>query len=120
MVREPLHLLSEITEAVSYFFGEGVAIDSEIQTTVLDTDVSQKVLVEFKELAQKLNYSEEAIHHALEEFRAKFKEQGVKPKDTMWAIRAALTGRTRGADICAVISLLGKEKVVARITKAIK
>jgi len=120
VVREPLHLLSEITEAVSYFFGEGVAIDSEIQTTVLDTDVSQKVLVEFKELAQKLNYSEEAIHHALEEFRAKFKEQGVKPKDTMWAIRAALTGRTRGADICAVISLLGKEKVVARITKAIK
>ncbi len=120
VVREPLTLLSEISEAVSYFFGEDVNIDSEIQTTVLDTDTSQKVLVEFKELAETLDYSEEALHHSLEEFRGKFKEQGIKPKDTMWAIRAALTGRTRGADISAVIALLGKDKVIARVAKAIK
>lgn len=120
VVREPLVLLSEIKDAVSYFFGEDVEIDPEIQTTVLDTDVSQKVLVEFEKLAQSMEYSEEAIHHSLEEFRNKFKEQGIKPKDTMWSIRAALTGRTRGADISAVISLLGKEKVLARVKKAIK
>lgn len=120
VVREPLVLLGEIKEAVSYFFGTDVEIDPEIQTTVLDSDVSQKVLVEFDKLAQNMEYSEEAIHHALEEFRGVFKEQGVKPKDTMWAIRAALTGRTRGADISAVISLLGKEKVIARVQKAIK
>lgn len=121
VVREPLVLLGEIKEAVSYFFGEDVSIDSEIQTTVLDTDTSQKVLVEFKEFAQNLNYdSEEALHHSLEEFRNKFKEQGVKPKDTMWAIRAALTGRTKGADICATISILGKDKVLKRVSRAIK
>lgn len=120
VVREPLVLLSEIKDAVSYFFGKDVEIAPEIQTTVLDSDVSQKVLVEFEKLAQNLEYSEEALHHALEEFRGEFKEQGIKPKDTMWAIRAALTGRTRGADISAVISLLGKEKVLARVQKAIK
>lgn len=120
VVREPLVLLGEIKGAVSYFFGKDVVIEDEIQTTVLDTDVSQKVLVEFEKLAQKMEYSEEAIHHELEEFRGVFKEQGVKPKDTMWAIRAALTGRTRGADIAAVISLLGKEKVISRVQKAIK
>jgi glutamyl/glutaminyl-tRNA synthetase len=37
----------------------------------------------------------------------------------MWAIRAALTGRTKGADICATISLLGKENTEKRIKKAI-
>lgn len=121
VVREPLTLLSEISEAVSYFFGDNVAIDSEIQTTVLDTDTSQKVLVEFKELAQSLNYdSEDALHHSLEEFRGKFKAEGVKPKDTMWALRAALTGRTKGADICATISILGKDKVIKRVLSAIK
>lgn len=120
VVREPLTLLSEISEAVSYFFGEDVKIDSEIQTTVLDTDTSQKVLVEFEKVAQTFEYSEDALHHSLEEFRGVFKEQGIKPKDTMWAIRAALTGRTKGADISAVIALLGKEKVLARVKKAIK
>jgi len=120
VVREPLTLLSEISEAVSYFFGEDVKIDSEIQTTVLDTDTSQKVLVEFEKVAQTFEYSEEALHHSLEEFRGVFKEQGIKPKDTMWAIRAALTGRTKGADISAVIALLGKDKVLARVKKAIK
>lgn len=120
VTREPLTLLSEIKNAVSYFFGDDVVIEPEIQSTVLDTETSQKVLVEFKELAQSMGYSEEAIHHALEEFRNKFKEQGIKPKDTMWAIRAALTGRTKGADICAVISILGKDKVLSRVQKAIK
>jgi glutamyl-tRNA synthetase len=120
VVREPLTLLSEISDAVSYFFGENINIDSEIQTTVLDTDISQKVLVEFEKVAQTLEYSEEALHHSLEEFRGKFKEQGIKPKDTMWAIRAALTGRTKGADISAVIALLGKDKVIARVQKAVK
>ena len=103
------------------FFGDDVVIDTEIQTTVLDTDTSQKVLVEFKEFAQSLNYdSEDALHHSLEEFRGKLKEQGIKPKDTMWAIRGALTGRTKGADMCATISILGKDKVIKRLQNAIK
>ncbi|MEI8377678.1 MAG: glutamate--tRNA ligase, partial [bacterium] len=121
VVREPLTLLSEISGAVGYFFGDDVVIDTEIQTTVLDTDTSQKVLVEFKEFAQSLNYdSEDALHHSLEEFRGKLKEQGIKPKDTMWAIRGALTGRTKGADMCATISILGKDKVIKRVQNAIK
>ena len=121
VVREPLTLLAEISDAVSYFFGDDVVIDSEIQTTVLDTDISQQVLVDFKEFAQTLDYdSEEALHHSLEEFRGKFKALGIKPKDTMWALRAALTGRTKGADICATISILGKDKVIKRVSNAIK
>ena len=49
-----------------------------------------------------------------------FKEQGIKPKETMWAIRAAVTGRVRGADITAVLSILGKDKVLKRINNAVK
>jgi glutamyl-tRNA synthetase len=120
VVREPLHLLSEIKDAVGYFFGENVDIEPEVQETVLDTEESQKVLKDFLELAQNTAYTEDAWHHALEDFRGKFKEQGIKPKNTMWAISAALTGRTKGADICATIALLGKDKVTKRTQKAIK
>src|SRR5574344_946793 len=41
VTREPLTLLSDITDAVSYFFGgDKVEIDEQAQTDVLDTEVS--------------------------------------------------------------------------------
>ncbi len=118
---EPLVILSDITDAVPYFFGEKVNIDLEVQNEVLNTEISQTVLKEVAGLAQNWNFEdEEALHHTLEELRNSFKERGVKPKETMWAIRAAVTGRTKGADICAVLWILGKKKILNRINKAIK
>lgn len=121
ITREPLTILSDITDAVPYFFGESVSIEEEVQNEVLSTETSQKVLKEVATLAESWNFEdEEALHHTLEEVRGQFKEQGIKPKETMWAIRAAVTGRTKGADICAVLSILGKDKVLKRIKTAIK
>lgn len=120
VTREPLTILSDITDAVPYFFDEYVKVEPEVQSEVLDTETSQSVLKEFLSLAHGWDFEEELLHHKLEELRGAFKEKGIKPKETMWAIRAAVTGRTRGADICAVLSILGKEKVIKRVTKAIK
>lgn len=121
ITREPLTILSDITDAVPYFFGESVSIEEEVQNEVLSTETSQKVLKEVATLAESWNFEdEEALHHTLEEVRGQFKEQGIKPKETMWAIRAAVTGRTKGADICAVLAILGKDKVLKRIKTAIK
>jgi len=121
VTREPLTILSDIINDVSYFFGGGKCeIEPDVQTEVLDTETSQTVLKEFAELAEGWEFAEENLHHKLDEFRGIFKEKGIKPKETMWAIRAAVTGRTRGADICAVLYVLGKEKVLKRIKSVIK
>lgn len=121
VTREPLTILSDITDAVPYFFGKGKCeIEPEVQTEVLDTEDSQKILKEFETQAQGWEFDEETLHHKLEEFRGFFKEQGIKPKVTMWAIRAAVTGRTRGADMCAILAILGKENVMQRVKNAIK
>lgn len=120
ITREPLTILSDITDAVPYFFGDSVDIEPEVQTEVLDTETSQNVLKEFVKLAESWDFAEENLHEKLEEFRGIFKEKGVKPKVTMWAIRAAVTGRTRGADMCAILAILGKEKVLKRISNSIK
>lgn len=120
VTREPLTILSDITDAVPYFFEDYVEIEPEVQSEVLDTETSQSVLKEFATKAQGWDFEEEKLHEKLEGFRGFFKEKGIKPKETMWAIRAAVTGRTRGADICAVISILGKKKVLKRVNKAIK
>jgi len=120
ITREPLVILSDITDAATYFFGESVNVEPEVQAEVLDTEQSKTVLKEFAQLAQGWDFDEETLHHKLEEFRGVFKERGIKPKETMWAIRGAVTGRTRGADMCAVLAILGKNKVLRRINNTIK
>ena len=120
VTREPLTILSDITDAVPYFFGEKVEIEPEVQAEVLDTEVSQNVLKEFAAQAKDWDFDEENLHEKLEVFRGQFKEQGIKPKVTMWAIRAAVTGRTRGADMTAILAILGKDKVLNRVNSAIK
>ena len=74
----------------------------------------------YLEQSKDWEYTEENLHEKLEAFRGYFKEKGIKPKVTMWAIRAAVTGRTRGADMTAILAILGKEKVERRIKAAIK
>ena len=120
ITREPLTLLSDITEAVPYFFGQDVAIDPEVQAEVLDLEESQKVLNNFVEKAQTWDWTEENLHNKLEEFRGVWKEQGIKPKATMWAIRAAVSGRTRGADMIGLLEVLGKERTIYRAQKSCK
>lgn len=97
-----------------------VEIDPETQTGTLDTETSQKVLKDFVEKAKDWEWTDENLHHKLEEFRGVWKEQGIKPKVTMWAIRAAITGRTRGADMVGILDILGKETSLYRANKAIK
>ena len=120
LTREPLTLLSDITDAVPYFFGKDVHIDEETQTKTLDTEVSQNVLKDFVPKAQTWDWTDENLHEKLANFRAEWKEKGVKPKVTMWAIRAAITGRTFGADMVGILDILGKETSLYRAQKAIK
>jgi len=119
ITREPLTLLSDITDAVEYFFGEDVNVDDKARET-LDTETSQNVLKDFVNLAKDWSWDEETLHHKLEVFRADWKEKGVKPKVTMWAVRAAVTGRTCGADMVGILEVIGKDKTMHRAKKAIK
>ena len=48
------------------------------------------------------------------------KELGLKGKELYWPLRVALSGSNKGPDLGLIISLLGKEKVKARIEKALR
>lgn len=122
VTREPITILSELTNDTKYFFGKDVEIEPDVQEKILNGEVAKKVLpyVIENEL-DKWNFDdEEKLHEQLADLRTYFKEQhGIKPKETMWAIRAAVTGRTHGADMVATLILLGKDRVVYRIKKAV-
>ncbi|MCD8024033.1 MAG: glutamate--tRNA ligase [Candidatus Gastranaerophilales bacterium] len=120
ITREPLTTLKDIQNDVSYFFGFDVPLD-EVKE-LLSSELSKKALDAFLLLAEKWNFeNEEILHNDLADLRAGFKEKyGYKPKETMWAIRAAITGRTRGADMVGILMILGKEKTLYRTKKAIE
>lgn len=118
ITREPLTTLKDIQKDVPYFFGEDVPLD-EVKE-LLTTELSKNVLNKFMELAQKWDFNnEQELHDDLQKLRDDFKANfGYKPKETMWAIRVAVTGRTRGADMVGILTILGKDKVLRRIKNA--
>ncbi len=52
------------------------------------------------------------------DFRQSF--EGSKAKCVLLTVRAALTGRLRGAELTAIIDILGKERAIKRIEKALE
>ncbi len=74
---EPLTLLSDITEAVTYFFGgDNVELDEKAKENI-ETELSQDVLKAFVEQGENWEWTEENLHEKLEQFRADFKEKKV-------------------------------------------
>ena len=65
--------------------------------------------------------SDEIIHDVLADLRTEFKEKhNMKPKETMWAVRAAITGRTKGADMAKIMTILGKRYLQTQDSKSIR
>ena len=116
VTREPITLLKDLVHDTQYFFEEPNY--GEVKE-ILEGEVAKKVLPEFKKQVLEYDFNNvEDIHDKLGELRAYFKENfSFKPKETMWAIRSALTGRTRGADMVATIQILGKDEILKRLEK---
>lgn len=119
-VREPITLLRELPDALSYFFGPTVAIPQDILDTVVNTADGKAVLMAFK-VALKANAfdisSLEAAAASIKGFIPQLAP--LKAKAIMWPIRAAVSGRTHGADLNAILYYLGHQRVLARVEAAL-
>ncbi len=118
VTREPITLLADLENDTQYFFEN--PIYDEVKE-ILEGEVAKAVLPKFLEELKTWDFdNHEEIHDKLGDIRTFFKENnGYKPKETMWAIRSALTGRTRGADMVATIQILGKDEIIKRLEKLI-
>lgn len=120
ITREPITTLSEMEYDCAYFFGKDVDYTEGVET--LQNPEAKTVLNRVMELIEGWDFnSDEAIHDVLADLRTEFKEQhNMKPKETMWAVRAAVTGRTKGADMAKIMTILGKDICICRIKKALE
>ncbi len=113
--REKSYTLVELVESSKYFFGDGVELDPKS---------SEKFLTpEIKPVLEKLTGMIEAsefTHEALEQvFHTVMEEAGLKMGKVAQPVRVALTGGTVSPGIYDVLDILGRDRSLARLKKAI-
>ncbi|ADY54669.1 glutamyl-tRNA synthetase [Syntrophobotulus glycolicus DSM 8271] len=117
-VREKISSLSEIKAYVQYFYGQIISEPDQEAASVLRGETVPQVLELFMEkitAAEKLDPSR--AKGILKEIG---KELNLKGKDIFMPIRISLTGKMHGPDLDAIIALLGKDSIQARLAKTKK
>lgn len=105
---------AEIVELVELFFNDELELDAEAIEFMKDESVPSTLRV-FKEQLENLNdFTKENVQACI---KATQKEAGVKGKMLYMPLRIATTGIMHGPDLASSIVLIGKEKVIARLSK---
>lgn len=116
-VREKVSLLTELPEWVHYFFREDYPFEADVVTKLKAKPENAGLLkAAAEQLAQAAEWTEQSVHDAVE---AAAKALSVKPGAMMPLLRFALSGQSRGPGVTTIAHLIGKEKTLARIQRAL-
>jgi glutamyl-tRNA synthetase len=116
-VREKVSLLIELPEWVHYFFREDFPFEADVVTKLKAKPENAGLLkAASDQLAQAAEWTEQSVHDAVE---AAAKALSVKPGAMMPLLRFALSGQSRGPGVTTIAHLIGKEKTLARIQRAL-
>ncbi|MDJ0987155.1 MAG: glutamate--tRNA ligase [Desulfobacterales bacterium] len=120
-VIETLHArsrtLDEMAQSALFYFADDIEYEEKaakkfLKPTVLEA--LQLLLAQFERLD---TFSEENLESA---FKAVMEQTGLKLGKIAQPVRVALTGRTASPGIFEVAAIIGKDKVIARLKKAIQ
>jgi glutamyl-tRNA synthetase len=112
-VRDGLTILSEVLPAVRFYFDTKLDLPEDLKKEIFSNGSASKVLDTTLKNLSSLPFGD---HKACKAFVDNFgKELGVKGKDLYWPLRLALSGKVKGPDLGSIISILGPERIKARI-----
>lgn len=116
-LKERSKTLLELANSLRYYIAEEVEYNEKAKDKFLN-EKSRDLLAALKE---DLASAPEFSHHGLEQvFKSVVEKHGVKLKDLAQPVRVAMTGGTESPGIFEVLEVLGKEKTIKRLEKAIK
>lgn len=118
LVQERLKTLDEAYELTHFMFGEEVEVPNELLLSKLD-DSSKTVLVlkESIKILNEINFEHDIIEKELRSLAA---ELSLSPKGVFQTIRVAICGTDVAPPLFQTIMVLGKERVIKRLEKALK
>ncbi|TYS62432.1 glutamate--tRNA ligase [Sutcliffiella horikoshii] len=116
LYQEQMSFGAEIVELTEMFFKTHIEYDEEAKAVLAEEQVPEVMVAFHKELEAMEDFSVDNIKAAT---KAVQKATGHKGKKLFMPIRVATTGQTHGRDLPQTIHLLGKDTVLARLSKLI-
>lgn len=116
LAREGLSKLSDLPDAISFFFDGDLEVEDEAREWLSQDDAKQLLTSLVRRLRESDGEMDAGVFKAA--LKAAGKDAGVKGKDLFMPVRSALTGRTHGPALGEVAVVLGRGRVVERLTQA--
>jgi glutamyl-tRNA synthetase len=115
---ERARTLRDFAEHLDYFFSDTVSYEAKAAEKLFHQEGSAALL---RAAAQRISQTQQFDREALEnELRALARELGVKFASIVHPMRLALTGRTASPGLFDVMFYLGRERVIARLERAVE
>jgi glutamyl-tRNA synthetase len=116
-LKERSKTLVELAHSLRYYIAEDVDYDEKARAKFFN-EKSRDLLIEVKE---HLNAADEFSVSAIEAvFKAVVEKHGIKLGNLAQPVRVAMTGKTESPGIFEVLEVLGREKTLRRLDKAIE
>ncbi len=116
-VKEKVSLLGDLPSWIHYFFDEAYPFEDEVLAKLRAKPENPSLLREVKhDFAALAEWSEPAVHASVEATAARLK---VKAGALMPLLRFALSGQARGPGVTTILELLGQQRSLARIDRAL-
>ena len=109
--------LKNMAEDALFYFAEDVSYDEKAAKKFLKPTALEPIQLLIAELASLDQFDEAKLENA---FKSVMEITGLKLGKIAQPVRVALTGRTASPGIFEIIEIIGKEKVISRLKKAIR
>lgn len=114
IMRDRIETLTDFVNKATYFFKEDFSFDEQAKKKLKGGQMYLGALERQFALLDSFDY--DSVDDLI---RSYVKSRGVKMGEVMQPLRAALTGMTASPDLIDLISILGREKVLKRIGRAL-
>jgi len=108
--------LEEMAAAAGFYFADEIEYEEKAARKFLKAGALEPVRLLAEKLAALEDFEEQALEDA---FRAVMDETGLKLGKIAQPVRVALTGRTASPGIFEIIEIIGREKVLKRLARAV-
>ena len=110
--------LSDFLELADFFFLSKIEFSQEAKKFLLKDKNTKQIFRQLIRLLEKLKqFDLQTVESACRQLIA---DLGIKPGALIHPVRAALTGKRAGPGLFELMAVLGKEKVLQRLSEAIK
>lgn len=117
LIQERMRTLSEAVELAEFFYRDPESYDDKARQRLSKDGVAELLLELSNRLEALIEFSVEQVEATVRQLAA---ERGLKAAEVIHPTRAAVTGRMEGPSLFHLMAVLGKERCVGRLRKAVQ